>query len=169
MFNKHKDRLYLVLETKRSGSGYFWSILLAPADKKESDGEHSLATKWEIVEGPPCYWTFRSLLLSANQYANVVARLCVGKFAEPQTARAQIETILNDVPIEQDDALFRTRMWAMNGLEALRIAGVASYDAKKAEMERFANELANEGVAKISSGELMIKQASDIPTRDMRW
>jgi len=169
MFNKHKDRLYLFLERKNDVPGYLWSIVLAPADEKQ-DGKDADSIQWHVVEETPRNWFFYKDQLNMHQARRAVVRILVAKFtADDQDVRARVDTLLREVPVERDDPDFRTRIWAMNGMENLFHAGIARYNMTKAELETLAMTFANETMLQLTRRELTITKPSDIPTRDLRW
>jgi len=169
MFTKNKDRLYLVLERKPALPGYFWSVILAPADDKLSATE-SDSIKWTVVEDSPQSWAFSKELICLTTARRIVVRLCVNKFPPGNDEiRERIHNVLKDIPVEKDGQEFRSRLWAVEAMERLHAAGLALHNLAPPELENKATELANSTAMRILRQELSIDKVSDIPTEDIRW
>jgi len=169
MFTKNKDRLYLVLERKPALPGYFWSIILAPADDKLSESEPD-SIKWTVLELSPQTWSFSKELITLATARRIVVRLCVNKFPPgDEEARQRVHDILKEIPVEKDGSEFRSRLWAVEGMERLHAAGLALHNLAPSELEHKATEMANSTAMKLIRQDLVIEKVSDIPTEDIRW
>jgi hypothetical protein len=169
MFSKNKNRLYLVLERKPALPGYFWSIMLAPADDKLSTTEPD-TIKWTVVEGPPQTWSFFKEMICLATTSRIIVRLCVNKFSPgDEEMRDRINHVLKEIPVEKDGQEFRSRLWAVEGIERLHAAGLAVHNLTPAEVENRATEMANSTAMKLLRQDIAIERVTDIPTEDIRW
>jgi hypothetical protein len=116
--------------------------MLAPADEKAPNATDELSTrKWEIVERSPRAWMFQVQTIDLNRSPNVVARVILAKFNADDAMRSQIDEILGDLHIDEHNPDFRSRVWAMNGIEALHSAGISRHDMSRSDVEKLAFEL----------------------------
>ncbi|KAJ7505865.1 hypothetical protein B0H11DRAFT_2220500 [Mycena galericulata] len=151
--SKDQDRLYLTLDHRYSQPGYHWALLLAPKDLPGSGSTEPDAKCWDVTNLTAAHeWQFRDALIS--QY----------------TAPSLIARILLRLEIRQGDATFTCRVWALDGVEALRRCGLVNILEDRVALEESAVEFADACMALLESGKLDIvtQGASAIPVLDLR-
>jgi hypothetical protein len=172
IFPKNKDRLYLLLERKHdSNPGYLWSLLLAPS-KERQDEARLRGHKNHVKEDSPENWTFykEQIALSLSSSNRMVCRLLLAKIgAGDEGARRKLDDVLYNVLASKDDPAYRSRVWAMDAVEALFAAGVARHNLTRGELEEKANLFANETMLRFARRELVVERPSEVPTEDVRW
>ncbi|KAJ6554974.1 hypothetical protein DFH09DRAFT_1038276 [Mycena vulgaris] len=170
---KNQDRLYLALSHRPSQPGYHWALLLAPKDLPASRSTDPDARCWDINNLNFAHeWQFRAADLSQYAAPSLIARVLLRKFdASAREVNIRlIQTILEALQIRQADTSFTCRVWALDGVDALRKYGLINIPFERRLLEEKAAAFADTCMALLASGELDVatQGVSAIPVLDLR-
>ncbi|KAJ7166316.1 hypothetical protein C8R43DRAFT_1061128 [Mycena crocata] len=171
--SKGQDRLYLILSHRHSQPGYHWALLLAPKDRPQSRSTTPDAKCWDVTNLNTAHeWQFRDDLISQYAAPSLIARILLRKL-DPRARESnihEIQVVLEAVQIRQGDPSFTCRVWALDGVDALRQRGLLRIPDERQSLEMKATQFADASVALLANGKLDIAThgASVIPVLDLR-
>ena len=123
MVASNKDRVYIALYA-RGGldpNSYHWAIIVGP--KNEVEGERG--TRYHVRNryvpeqpGPPV-WQYEALAIPLVQTNMLLARVMIGKVLDG----SRLRTVLERVPLVQQDPAWTCRIWVKSAVAALEADG----------------------------------------------
>ncbi|KAI9777781.1 MAG: hypothetical protein M1839_008576 [Geoglossum umbratile] len=124
--SSNKDRLYVALYARDDPDTYHWAFLVSPK------GDDSVATRYHVINKPLAYggevksnWVFERRELDNVRTFMLLVRVLVAKIQN----RSVLESLLQSVPVVQDDSSWRCRTWVREALQMLAGGGVLGTNA----------------------------------------